>query len=268
VYNVRLKSLDIWSDTDDEVLRRPGDSDDERARTLAKKLKERRIFKPIYLVQYRSRDESIASKELWGPKGLYARLNDPDACDAFARKLEHLIGLELGDSAKAIGTVCISCPDDKMNLKAFDMLVLRAPDKPVHRLHDSGYGPTKLEIAAITEAHQHLWRFQVIVDPEVVSLVRGDALATKLAAAIAHEAGPKNEVSEFVEVPAHSLADWENELQLRAVLSDLAMTEKITHQDHLDLEEAVFRSTHSAGVSDPQQFRDDVEAFLAVRKYI
>src|SRR2546430_5952067 len=49
----------------------------------------------------------------------------------------------------------IYCPDAKMNLKGFEMLVLRRPrSEPVSRLADSEHPPTKAEINAVrSEEH-------------------------------------------------------------------------------------------------------------------
>jgi len=271
VFDAKLTSMDIWNDTDDEVVRRLAGRGD-RAQQLAMKLRTRRIFKPIYVVSYREKNESAASDELWGPHGVYARFEKPAACDKLVRRLESVIGLELGDLPKAIGSVCISCPDSKMNLKAFNMLVLRAPDKPVHRLHDSNHKPTRMEIDAITTAHEHLWRFQVLVDPEIIDLSASSSLAMKLAGAIAHEIGARNEVPEFTEVTPTSLVHWENELRVRAILAEHGVQDKITLAHHTQLMEAVFRTEYRPpgdGNSTVQDLlRADVEKLLKEQTYI
>ncbi|MHB8364856.1 MAG: HD domain-containing protein [Vulcanimicrobiaceae bacterium] len=270
VYDAKLTAVDIWDDTDAEVLKRLEKTGTGRSATLSKKLQARRIFKPIYCVSYRDRNESNTSDALWGNDGVYARFEDPKKCDDLVRKLEHLVGLEIGNIGHAVGSICISCPNRNMNLKAFDMLVLREPGKPVHRLHDSRYEPTRMEIDAILAMHEHLWRFQVLVDPDIIALKRSNGIAMRLAGIIRHEVGPENEIDDFKDADTLSMHEREGQLRLKQVLEDHAVADKIAHTDYEKILEIVgdFGFDSQGEEAHWASVRDKVEHFLRDNHYI
>jgi hypothetical protein len=251
-HDANLKGEHIWNMSDSEVLKHLESSSNKRASVIARKIQNRKLFKPIYRVNFRQADGSIASKQLWDPKtGVYARYKEPGERAKLINKIERVIGLaRRKDPEKAIGSVAISCPDNGMNVKQFDMLVLPTPDGNIGRLQDSEYPPTQLEIRAIQELHKHLWKLEVYIDPEAVTFEKGRSLSKKVAGAIQHEIGLPNEVVEFRTVMPIDLKDWENELHVEKVLSDCALSERITkeHYSQLKSYSARFAADHAVEI--------------------
>jgi uncharacterized protein len=262
-YVAGLKPLDIWNLTDAEVLKFLEKASERRAQILAGKLRTRKLFKPIYRASYHERDESHASTLLWDEDtGAYKRFKNPGDREELATKLENLIGLhQFRDAEKAVGSICISCPDADMNLKAFDMLVLPRPGATVRRLQDSGYPPTKIEIEAILKMHKHLWRLEVLVDPEAVSLKVEDPFTRRLAGAIQCEIGPKNEIEGLGDAPAVELDDWYHELSINRDLEVLGVKEKVTHAHFEELKQGAFRNLK------PEKRMDAIREFLKSTGY-
>ncbi|TMI22890.1 HD domain-containing protein, partial [Candidatus Bathyarchaeota archaeon] len=236
----RLTATEIWDLTDAEVLKLLAASTEPRAQVLARKLQARDLFKPIYRVTYRPGQET--RDPLWDEDGAYERFKTPRARENLSLRLEEIIAAFHGqEPAAAVGTVTMSCPDRDMNLKAFDMLVLPRPGGQVRRLHDSEHPPTKQEIQAIVEAHQYLWKLEVFVDSSVVNLAPQDPFAQKLAGAIQHEIGPKNEIEAFANVASIDLDTWAAEITLERDLKLLGLHDKVTHADFGVLKETAFR---------------------------
>lgn len=257
-----LKASDVWDLTDAEVLKLLESSMQPRASVIARKLRKRELFKAIYRASYHEPDESHASTLLWDETvGAYERFKQPVERERLAHRLERVVGLHLGDSASAVGTVSVYCPDKNMNLKAFDMLVLSKPGATIRSLQESTYPPTQQEIKSILMTHQHLWKIEVLIDSAVVSIRPEDPFAKRLAGAIQREIGPKNEIEGFGDCPAIELADWEQELSLQEDLKILGVAEKVTHEHYVELKGASFR-----GLS-PEKRREAVLEFLVQNGY-
>lgn len=212
-----LTAKEIWDLSDVEVLKYLRNKED-RAGILAKKILKRRLFKPIYRVNYHYGDESPTFSEV---DKAYERFKNPTERRNLAERLEQLIGLVSDKNAK--GSVVISCPDRKMNVKEFDMLVIAAPGVAIKRLQVSKSRPTRKEIEAIQDKHLSLWSLEVFVDPEVVSLKRNDMFTIRLAGAIQFEIGAKNAVKEFLGVPEVDMNKLECELKINRDLQELGI---------------------------------------------
>ena len=215
-----LQAADIWNMSDDEVLRHLANVESPRVKKLGKALLARKLFKPIYRIGYHEKDDSMQSKKLWDKiTGIYTKYKEPGTRKAFVDRLERLIGIvKYEDPSRALGTVTFSCPDSAMGVKEFGMLVLQHPKDQVRRLEDSSYPPTKVETKAIHELHYYLWKLEVFIDPEIVPVDYLGPLATKLAGAIEHMIGLKNEIPELANVDNIDPDRWESEELVGAIL--------------------------------------------------
>lgn len=217
------KAIDYWELSDLEVLKRLADEQSPpHSRRLAQKLLARQLFKPIYRASHHQRDESAASRAI---DDAYERFIDPSTRRTLMRKLEWVIGEKRcgGKQEDAIGTVSIFCPTRGMNLKAFDMRVLHEPAAYVQRLEDSMNPPTKMEIGAIKQGHEHLWRLEVFVDPDVVDLSVSSPFTRDLVGAIQQGIGPKNEMTGFRDLPNRDIDEWIHELKVDAAVRELGV---------------------------------------------
>jgi len=211
-YDARLTGRKIWNLSDAEVLKYLEAKGPRRARVLARKLRRRRLFKPLFRASFHEKDDSAASNALWDDiKGAYPRFLLPEKRALLIENIEQIIADRQfgGNLAKAKGTVIVSCPSRKMGVKEFDMLVLPEPDARITRLEDSAHRPTRKEIDAIKETHENLWKLQVFVDPDVVDL--NEPLAVTLAAALQTEFGVANEIEAFRNVSSKDLDDLLND---------------------------------------------------------
>jgi len=217
-----MKVGDIWDLSDLEVLSKLESSSNKRVSVLAKKLRRRRLFKPIYEISFPSDDDVRHHGQVME---VYDRFSEMMEQKNLAAKLEQLIGLQhKQSSADPVGSVVISNPERKMSVKTFDMLVLRDPlAKKIATLEQSAKGPVKKEISAIKETHAKLWRLQVFVDPDVVKVDKLDPLAQTLAAAIAHEVGLANEVDAFSGLPSIDLNQRLGEDNFRSTVRRLGI---------------------------------------------
>lgn len=259
-----LSVSDIWSLSDAEVLKvieeRSPDPDTDyressesdasilrprRARLLAEKLRQRRLFKPVYRVSYRQENDNDSdSKALWNDQ--YPRFRNPKSRGEFISKVERLVGLLADrDEEKGVGCVSIYCPDKAMNLKWFDMLVMRWPsdERPaVHRLQDTNDPQTSKEISLIIESHKHLWRFEILVDPSIVMPSRQDTNTMKLASALSTAIGLPNAISEFERASADNIESLILQLQIESCADKLGLTE-LPHRAFQEVANTVSRES-------------------------
>jgi HD superfamily phosphohydrolase len=236
-------AMEIWDKSDAEVLKWLKESKDPGAARLASRIIERKLYKPIYRVSYHPDDESPAGDAVWKA---YERFVKPKERHQLALRLQELIGRALFDSPNnAPGAVVVSCPDHRMGLKAFDMLVMPQPTSEVRSLQMSEHRPTQHEIMAIQEKHENLWRLEVFVDPEIIPIDIADVFVRELAGAIQHEIGPRNEVSECATLPGIDLADLERRTLLKTKLKKHDPEKKITQAQLERLDELVMRSWKS-----------------------
>lgn len=181
---------DIWDQSDDDVLRHfseggaaHGDNLNDpavrskiRTATLAKKLRIRHLFKPIYRIAYHD-ESSPTGRLLWNE--VYPHFSVAKNRAYLLDMLERVIHAAhhsdpAFDAQNAFGAIAISCPERTMQVKGLNMLVLLDPaDKKLLTL-DAAAAVRKdewllEEIKAIKTGHHHLWCLEVFVDPAVVS---------------------------------------------------------------------------------------------------
>ncbi len=237
-----LKSAEpVWDKSDREVLQELARASPDatvarrRGARLAQKLMDRKLFKRLYRCSYHAPSDDHVSKLLWDPEsGAYERYVSPAARMALIEKLEKVIALMLGDTDKALGTVAISCPNRKMQLKGFEMMVLPTPDTTrLGPLQATVRPVVRKEIEVIQEGHLELWRLEVLVDAAVVDL--SSPLAKVLAAAVQEAIGLPNEVPEFAKVLPIDLVTTIKKAELDSVLRATAATDKVTHVQYEEL---------------------------------
>ncbi|HEX8395698.1 MAG TPA: HD domain-containing protein [Longimicrobium sp.] len=212
----------IWDLSDHEVLKvmvaggqskkKPTGSKTSRRRLRAERLAtyllERRLFKPFYLVGFHPDIDDETGFRLWGPDGIYQRFGSPAGRELLIEKLEDILGLQLnGNPEEGVGKVAISCPEKRMQLKQFEMLVLARPElREVRMLQDSVRPTVREEIDAIQHGHQDQWRLEVFVDRSAFSdgdrgenarLLPVEAFIRLFAGAVQAEMGLPNELVDF-----------------------------------------------------------------------
>ena len=222
------------------------------------------MYKPLFRASFHDDDDSAASRALWEETdGAYSRYSTPQKRARLIAKIEELIANKKfgGDLEKAKGLVAISCPNRKMSLKAFDMLVLSGPRKCILRLQESVHRPTRKEIESIIETHENLWKLEVFVDPEVVNVNEPDLFAKQLAAALQNEFGIANEVPLFRNASPHDLDSMLNEGQVRCLVSQLGVpVDQLTVGD--------FRTLTTSAHDDPSKFAEYAERHLKRKGYV
>jgi len=176
--------------SDMEFLAALAKDSEERARHLIAAYEARRLYKPVYRLNYReAREEDRQSIRLW--QVMYPRYRDPK----WRRERE----IEL-ESIRRIppGSIAVYCPDNTMNLKQFEMLVQSHPGADVKYLKNILDPNRKEEMETINARFTQLWKLQVFVDPDAVdvSLVANDAVRD-LSALCESVMGFPNEVPEL-----------------------------------------------------------------------
>lgn len=203
-----------------------------RASVIANKLLKRSLFKPIYRVSHHPDSGDAAGNRLWDERtGVYSRYCSPTGKEKLIEMIEMAICLNTEDVPNyAVGTVSVSCPDKRMQLKEFEMLVLARPSEVELRPLKKTVAPiVKQEIQIIQDGHKELWCFEVCVDAHVVKL--NEEFVRMLAGAIQEEVGIPNEIDAFANQKAIRLADLHNELFVKYVIDHyLAEPGAVTHE--------------------------------------
>lgn len=262
-----LTAEEIWDMSDGEVLKHLEKKTDDqntykRANVLANKVRNRRLFKPIYRVKYHPKDESKAYMEV---DKACERFKNPLERGKLSERLERLISLALRCPEKAMGSVAISCPEKNMSLKAFDMLVMAKPGVVIKKLQVSEHPVTKEEIKAIQDTHLYLWRLEVFVDPDVIQLKCNDKFTMQLAGAIQHVIGPKNDVDEFEHADTVNIDDLEMELEIDNCLKELGIEKGELKSRHIeDLKAIANRSNYKFS---NQSLKEEIKVFLQKNGY-
>lgn len=242
-----LSAMDIWECSDREVLKMLQQSPSRRASRLADKLMKRHLFKSLFRAPYRPPDGDDPSEE----EQAYQTYKRPANRQTLIKKLEELIALSTGDAEAATGSVVISCPHTNMNVKAFDMLVLNGPEGIDHknpvlrRLDDTDHAVFGPEIRVIKSAHSRLWKLEVFVDPDVVTL--HEPLAAELARAVEDSLELDNKLPQFDKVTEKDV----DVLLAEARIETEAATREpsLTLKDFRSIRDAVLTRTEAAPIT-------------------
>jgi HD superfamily phosphohydrolase len=131
-----------------------------RTKHLAAAYTTRRLYQPAYRINYREEcDSDPASKKLWSK--YESDYRDPGKRRDIEEKLEKYADLEAG-------TVCVYCPDRRMNLKEFEMLVQSRPGGDIKQLAHILDRSWTMEMDAINQRFAPLWSLFVFVDPQAI----------------------------------------------------------------------------------------------------
>lgn len=226
VHDSGLVSKDIWDLSDEGVIALlVADAKHPRAQGLGRRIRDRRLLKPIYRLSHRPPNEHVHDERL---TGICCRFLDPKRRAELIEQIEEVVRLERDSARDVAGSVAISCPKREMNVKQFDMLVLQTPDASVRRLQETEFGPSRHDIQAIQDGHRHLWRFDVYVDPDLVSTSAPDAFARRLAAAIARTVGLPNELDGFEPIGEGDLSALVLDGRIESILRGLGLGGRIS----------------------------------------
>jgi uncharacterized protein len=148
---------ELYEATEDKFLGRLQADENPRTAALAKAYVERRLYRPLFRLNYRPETEmDDDSNRLWHE--VYDRFRDPNERSKCERELEREVDLPPG-------SVSIYCPDREMTLKRFEMLVQTRPDGEIKLFSSILDEPRQAEMKALNKRFQQLWSLQVFVDP-------------------------------------------------------------------------------------------------------
>jgi HD superfamily phosphohydrolase len=159
--NASVNWNEVFSLSDEAFLSKLAASNNTRTKYLIKKYNSRKLYKVVYEIKYRPRSEdqdSLSFYEDWYPQ--YIR---PTWRTAKEKEIEEITGLPEG-------SVVIYCPELKMNLKPFKMLVQNHPGDEIKPLEDILDGTLKMEMDAINKRFEQLWKAQILVDPDALDV--------------------------------------------------------------------------------------------------
>lgn len=184
----------------------------ERTKKLMNAYRCRRLYKPIYKVTYKKPSENDQqSKKLW--EICYPK------CRQEKWRLQKETALESYIKAP-VGSIVIYCPDRKMNMKAFDMLIQTKPEKDIFPLRHIQDNNRSKEMTALNERYNLLWNLQIFVDPMVLDVTRiNEDTVRSLSLYCEMEFDLPNDIEELRSLKDtgysllvdHVIADWEKE---------------------------------------------------------
>jgi hypothetical protein len=151
--------LAAYGQSDEEFVSDLTRNGDSGCSALAEAYRRRKLPQVLYRVPYRpERDFDEESIKLWG--SIYPKLRNPIERVRLEREIERYAGLKPG-------SVIIYCPDRRMNVKRYEVLVQARPEagvKPLRALLD---GTRRQEMDVLNEKFKELWNLLVLVDPEL-----------------------------------------------------------------------------------------------------
>ncbi|MFC1542922.1 hypothetical protein ACFL4K_00085 [Candidatus Neomarinimicrobiota bacterium] len=147
----------IYDDSDEGLIRKLLSDKNPRVHNLAEAFTNRRLYKPIYTLNYRKeKDTDHESIHFW--QQVYPTCRSSNWRKEQERYIEQIYDFRPG-------SVAIYCPERKMNLKRFEMLVQSDPDSEVKQLEEILDDTRKEEMRAISERYQELWKMTIFIDP-------------------------------------------------------------------------------------------------------
>lgn len=154
-----VNPAEIYAISDVEFLKLLEKDLNPRTNRITSAYSRRNLYKPIYKIGYREeRDSDEESKKLWSR---YNHFRDPKWRVKIEQRLEYYANLPAG-------SVTIYCPDRRMNLKEFEMLVQAQPGAEVKKLENILDRSWKTEMDAINQRFAPLWSLLVFVDPDAL----------------------------------------------------------------------------------------------------
>jgi hypothetical protein len=159
VQNEGLGTATLFKLTDDQLLSKLSQSENERVKALIECYLRRNLFKPIYKKEFQLPTEREDSRKLWN--GIYEKYRNPEKRRDAELKIER-------DQNLSPGSILIYCPESGMNAKEFEALVHPTQDSSVKKMEYILDPLRKREMEIIDEYFHRLWVFEVLVDPEKI----------------------------------------------------------------------------------------------------
>jgi len=166
--SMKLNDNNTYIMSDSDFISKLRVDNSERTKHLIEAYEARRLYKPVYKLNYREpREDDPGLLKLW--RVMYPKYRDSKWRKDREQELETIAELPRG-------SIAIYCPDNNMNLKQFEMLVQSHPTGEIKYLKNILDPSRKREMDAINERFAQLWKLQVFVDPDAldVSLVSSD----------------------------------------------------------------------------------------------
>ena len=146
---------------DAELIARLRADESDRTRHLISAYSDRRLYHPVYQIHFEAPTDDTASEQF--TRRVQDEFRDPVWRAEMERTLEAISGLKPG-------SVSVYCPDRKMNVKQFEMLVQTEPDGHIKYLKDSLSAVRQQEMHAINDRFEQLWMLQVFVDDQELAI--------------------------------------------------------------------------------------------------
>jgi len=159
-----IPMLELYSLGDAEfltALKQDKSTDNYRCQHLIEAYEDRRLYKPIFNIDFIPKEEKQLSHQLWNE--IYPKYRIPKNRKGLEEEIEYLAGLPHG-------SISVYCPDQKMNLKQFEMLVHNQPEGDVKYLKNILDENRRLEMDTINTRFAQLWKLQVFVDPTALDV--------------------------------------------------------------------------------------------------
>lgn len=153
-------SKELVTKSDEELMHDLlNNTESEKSKLLVKNLKKRNLYKPIFKRGYFifNEEDATTTKTL---ENVAERYRDKREREKLESQLEKAARIPEG-------SVVVYCPDRKMNLKHFGMLIQGQYGSLIKPLEDFVTSWIRDEIDVIKNRHKALWNFQIFVDPSV-----------------------------------------------------------------------------------------------------
>lgn len=153
---------EIYTDSDSDLIYKLKTDISPRAKHLIAAYEARRLYKPVYKINYREkREEDQQSLKIW--EQIYPKFRDANQRKKREEELETMSNLPPG-------SIVIYCPESGMNLKQFEMLVQSRPDGEIKYLKNILDPNRRREMDTINERFAQLWKLQIFVDPQALDV--------------------------------------------------------------------------------------------------
>ncbi|HUS99105.1 MAG TPA: hypothetical protein VMY59_02160, partial [Candidatus Thermoplasmatota archaeon] len=155
-----LTSKELITKSDEELMHDLlNNTESRKSKLLVENLKKRNLYKPIFKRGYfvPNEEDANTTKTL---ETVAERYRDKREREGLESQLERAVRIPEG-------SIVVYCPDRKMNLKHFEMLIQGQYDSSIRPLEDFVTSWIRNEIDTIKNRHKALWNFQIFVDPSV-----------------------------------------------------------------------------------------------------
>jgi uncharacterized protein len=124
---------------------------------LIKCIESRKLYRPIYSLEHNEIREGDPDSDKI--EKIIKQYRSPAQRFALEEELEQVLEFKPGE-------LIIYCPDPKMNMKAFKMLIQLKPDNNIKPLEQLQRPEIQSEIKQIKQNHLYLWQFIIFIHPD------------------------------------------------------------------------------------------------------